>query len=90
MPNGGRNRDMSGKKIFNLRTEGHYAFSRRTKAIPTNIIPDEGWISNWLPPKFFIPEKDGIIPDYMSSNVEGRFCSSKLKNIIEKNKAKNA
>ncbi len=80
---------MNTRKFYNLYGGGHYAVAKAADNVDPLIFPDEGWVSNWATPCFSIFQNDGIIADFTCSDIDGRLCSNSLKDIIEKNKAKN-
>lgn len=78
---------MSGKKYFDLYApREQYACVMAPKEISRLIIPKKGWVKNWKALPLFVPPNKGIIADYMFSVLIGRFCSDKLKEVIESNK----
>ncbi len=77
---------MTIRKFYKLSNDDHYAFARRTENVSPLVIPQKCKVSNWRPPLFLVKKSDGIIADYIFSGVGGRFCSDKLKKVIEENK----
>lgn len=61
-----------------------YATPMARKPIERYVFRIEGVINSWEHITFDIQKNSGLIADFLTSNLGGRLCSQKLKEIIER------
>ena len=76
-------------KFFNLYSGFHSIKQHAVPIAPSDKshmdIPKEGYIENWKPIVFLKKKGEGPLADMCHTDTGGRFCSPKLRKIIEDN-----